>query len=103
MTWDPPPEEERNGVITGYKIRYKEKKRGSKGLTLVTDGNTREHIVNNLQPGTSYQFKIQAITVNGTGVASDWLKVTTYNEDKEGRLVGEFVLDELRDIEIITF
>lgn len=40
VRWERPPDNERNGVITGYKIRYK--KRGTrKGDSVTTDGNRR--------------------------------------------------------------
>lgn len=38
VRWQPPPPESQNGIIVGYKIRYKAQ--GSRrGDTVVTDGN----------------------------------------------------------------
>lgn len=40
IRWEPPPKESQNGIITGYKVRYKLK--GSRrGDTITTDGNRR--------------------------------------------------------------
>ena len=40
VSWEAPPDDSQNGVITGYKIRYKE--RGEKGGdTVTTDGSRR--------------------------------------------------------------
>lgn len=42
MNWEPPPEGSQNGIITGYKIRYRQKQRGERsGNTVTTDGNLR--------------------------------------------------------------
>lgn len=40
VRWEPPPKESQNGIIVGYKIRFKLK--GSRrGDTVTTDGNRR--------------------------------------------------------------
>lgn len=40
VTWEPPPDGSQNGIITGYKIRYKQKLRGERsGNSVTTDGN----------------------------------------------------------------
>ena len=41
--WEPPPDEAKNGIITGYKIRYKLKSKGRRGDTVTTDGNRRAY------------------------------------------------------------
>ncbi len=42
VRWEPPPKESQNGIITGYKIRYKRK--GNRGSdTVTTDGNRRAY------------------------------------------------------------
>ena len=42
MNWEPPPPDAQNGLITGYKIRYK-RKGAKKGDTVTTDGNRRSY------------------------------------------------------------
>lgn len=60
LKWNPPPEGERNGPITGYRIRYKSK--GSKGVTLNVEGGVTEHQLNDLDPDTKYSVRIAAQT-----------------------------------------
>ncbi|ELU03642.1 hypothetical protein CAPTEDRAFT_17814, partial [Capitella teleta] len=79
LRWEPPPEEDQNGRITGYKIRYK--KRGEQGSSVTTDGNRRMYALTELSRGVEYQLRIQALTVNGTGPATDWLSGETYMHD----------------------
>ena len=42
VRWMPPAEDRQNGLITGYKIRFKAKK-ASSGDTRITDGNIRSY------------------------------------------------------------
>ncbi|XP_064471636.1 neogenin-like isoform X2 [Ornithodoros turicata] len=80
IRWEPPPREAQNGIITGYKIRYKLK--GSRrGDTITTDGNRRLYALSGLEKGAEYSVKIAALTVNGTGPATDWKTVETYQSD----------------------
>ncbi|KAL1444292.1 hypothetical protein MTO96_007078 [Rhipicephalus appendiculatus] len=72
--------ETQNGIITGYKIRYKLK--GSRrGDTITTDGNRRLYALSGLEKGAQYSVKIAALSVNGTGPATDWMTVETYQND----------------------
>ncbi|XP_077483967.1 neogenin protein frazzled isoform X9 [Amblyomma americanum] len=80
IRWEPPPKESQNGIITGYKIRYKLK--GSRrGDTITTDGNRRLYALSGLEKGAQYSVKIAALSVNGTGPATDWMTVETYQND----------------------
>ena len=45
MRWQPPPADERNGMITGYKIRYK-KDGDRKGAAVTEDANQRSFALN---------------------------------------------------------
>ena len=38
-----------------------------------------------LERGTSYQIRIQALNVNGSGPATDWMTKVTYVFDLDGR------------------
>ncbi|KFM76351.1 hypothetical protein X975_12770, partial [Stegodyphus mimosarum] len=80
VRWEPPPKESQNGVIMGYKIRYKLK--GSRrGDTVTTDGNRRLYALTGLEKGAQYSIKIAALTINGSGPATDWIVVDTYQND----------------------
>lgn len=43
VQWEPPPADKRNGIITGYKIKYKQTRRRPK--TIVTDGNRKSFAI----------------------------------------------------------
>lgn len=80
IRWEPPPKESQNGIITGYKVRYKLK--GSRrGDTITTDGNRRLYALSGLEKGAQYSVKIAALSVNGTGPATDWMTAETYQND----------------------
>ncbi|CAC5395681.1 NEO1 [Mytilus coruscus] len=83
LRWEPPPEETRNGIITGYKIRFK-KRTDMRSRTVTTDGNRRLYALVNLEKNTQYQVKIAPINVNGTGPYTNKLKATTFRDDLDG-------------------
>lgn len=85
MRWEPPPEETRNGLITGYKIRFK-KKTDMRSRTVTTDGNRRLYALVNLEKNTQYQVKIAPINVNGTGPYTNKLRATTFRDDLDGEI-----------------
>lgn len=97
VRWEPPPGEHQNGVITGYKIRYKPKtgrsrlpiSSGSSGSTATTDGSRRLFTIAGLVRGTEYQIRVSAMTVNGSGPMTDWLTVETYENDLDESQVPE--------------
>uniref|UniRef100_A0A336LNC3 CSON008464 protein n=1 Tax=Culicoides sonorensis TaxID=179676 RepID=A0A336LNC3_CULSO len=79
IRWEPPPIEERNGQITGYKIRYKKPKK--QGGVETTPGNSRQFELKNLERTSAYQIKIAAMTINGTGPFTEWHHAETYESD----------------------
>lgn len=80
VRWESPPKESANGVITGYKIRYKQK--GSRrGDTVTTDGNRRLYALINLERGAEYSVRMAALNVNGTGPYTEWMTAETYQND----------------------
>lgn len=82
INWQPPPEGAQNGIITGYKIRYKNKQRGEKsGTTVTAGGNLRTWELNGLERAIEYNIRIQALTVNGSGPASSWFSTETFPHD----------------------
>ncbi|CAO1297536.1 unnamed protein product [Diamesa hyperborea] len=79
IRWESPPEEFRNGQITGYKIKYRKMKKAVQVET--TPGNVRFHELKNLERMSAYQIKISAMTVNGSGPFTEWSHIETYEND----------------------
>ncbi|XP_061743515.1 neogenin 1a isoform X2 [Nerophis ophidion] len=80
LRWQPPPSNSQNGEITGYKIRYRKGSRRSE--TAETTGGTQlSKLIDGLERGTEYSFRVSAITVNGTGPATDWTPAETFESD----------------------
>lgn len=81
VRWEPPPKDAQNGIITGYKIRYKVKGNNKKVETITTDGNRRLYELTNLDKGVTYNVKISALSANGSGPATEWMSVETFSND----------------------
>ena len=58
---------------------------GGRGDTVTTDGNRRAYALSDLERGKSYQIRLQALTVNGSGPATAWLQSETYTHDLDGK------------------
>lgn len=41
--------------------------------------------ISGLDRGTEYNFRVAALTVNGTGPATDWLSAETFESDLDGK------------------
>ncbi|XP_034107849.1 neogenin isoform X1 [Drosophila albomicans] len=77
--WEPPAEEDRNGQITGYKIRYRKLKDAPQVKS--TPANIRYFELNALERNAEYQVKIAAMTVNGSGPFTEWYRANTLEND----------------------
>ncbi|XP_046645538.1 neogenin-like isoform X3 [Daphnia pulicaria] len=99
VRWEPPSLENQNGIITGYKIRYKPKTgRGrlplnpgssNAGSTATTDGSRRLYTLTGLVRGTEYQVRVSALTVNGSGPMTEWMTAETFENDLDESQVPE--------------
>ncbi|XP_050092030.1 neogenin isoform X2 [Anopheles aquasalis] len=88
IRWEPPPVEERNGQITGYKIKYRKNKKALQVET--TPANVRYYILKDLEKMSAYQVKIAAMTINGTGPFTEWHHSETYENDlDESQVPGQ--------------
>ncbi|XP_028813834.1 neogenin isoform X4 [Denticeps clupeoides] len=87
MKWQPPPPGTQNGEITGYKIRYR--KGGRKGEAVEVLSTQHFQLIDNLERGTEYAFRVSATTVNGSGPATDWLTAETFESDLDESQVPE--------------
>ncbi|XP_058490709.1 roundabout homolog 1 isoform X5 [Solea solea] len=82
VSWQPPPEEEQNGVVQEYKIwclgnesRYH--------INRTVDGATLSVLIPSLTPGVRYSVEVAASTIVGPGVKSD---ITFFQLDASGRM-----------------
>uniref|UniRef100_A0A8C2FLB1 Neogenin 1a n=1 Tax=Cyprinus carpio TaxID=7962 RepID=A0A8C2FLB1_CYPCA len=83
VRWQPPPADAQNGEITGYKIRYR---KGTRKSELVLKFFL---YFSGLQRGTEYMLRVSAITVNGTGPATDWTTAETFESDLDETTVPD--------------
>lgn len=84
VRWEPPPREGQNGVVTGYKLRYRKKdsgRRSGKGDTVTAAGNRRLYTLTDLERGSVYMVRLYAMNVNGTGPPTDWYTIETPQKD----------------------
>uniref|UniRef100_A0A3B3U022 Neogenin 1b n=1 Tax=Poecilia latipinna TaxID=48699 RepID=A0A3B3U022_9TELE len=80
VRWQPPPLSGQNGEITSYKIRYRKVPRRSESA-VTTAGTELYKLIDGLEPGTEYSFRVSAVTVNGTGPATEWVPAETFESD----------------------
>eukprot|EP00076_Gallus_gallus_P015493 XP_015134539.1 neogenin isoform X7 [Gallus gallus] len=88
LHWQPPPAGTHSGQITGYKIRYRKVSRKS-DVTESVGGTQLFQLIEGLERGTEYNFRIAAMTVNGTGPATDWVSAETFESDLDESRVPE--------------
>ena len=93
VRWEPPPKESQNGVLTGYKLKWRKSGKGISGRdgtqTVSTDGSRRLYAISGLQKGKQYQVRISALTVNGSGPATGWLYASTFESDLDESVVPD--------------
>ena len=82
VSWKPPPEDARNGIIKGFKLYYKKKNNPGSLTTflLVDNGAARSEMVTGLAKYTEYEFQVLAYTSAGDGPKSS-VKYNTTLED----------------------
>ncbi|NXG16741.1 NEO1 protein, partial [Grallaria varia] len=88
LQWQPPPAGTHSGQITGYKIRYRKVSRKS-DVTESVGGAQLSQLIEGLERGTEYSFRVAAMTVNGTGPATDWVSAETFESDLDETRVPE--------------
>ena len=77
LTWDAPPVEGQNGIITGYTVNITELETGEVSAMFTESNNLTLH---SLQPFTTYGFLVSAETVAGRGPTTRFVSVTTQEE-----------------------
>lgn len=99
VRWEPPPLEEQNGQITGYKIRYRKQKKHFQVET--TPANVRHYELRGLDKKSLYQVRISAMTVNGTGPFTEWISIETYESDlTETHVPGKPTITNSKDLSL---
>ena len=98
VSWDPPPEIDQNGPITGYVIRYSRVESNITMDEIITSGSI--YRITELLPFVNYSVEIAAINVNGTGPYSDPVIGLSGHEGKE-IVLWLFVSDCMNIKEII--
>uniref|UniRef100_A0A8C3UNE9 Neogenin n=1 Tax=Catharus ustulatus TaxID=91951 RepID=A0A8C3UNE9_CATUS len=88
LQWQPPPAGTHSGQITGYKIRYRKVSRKS-DVTESVGGTQLSQLIEGLERGTEYSFRVAAMTINGTGPATDWVSAETFESDLDESRVPE--------------
>lgn len=85
VTWFPPPADQWNGVLAGYRVLYAEAEGGSSdGNVASVPADEMSYTVRGLREWTSYNVWVLAYTVAGDGPRSDVIVVRT-DEDGEFR------------------
>ena len=79
VQWGPIPVDLQNGVILGYRVAVMLNSNVIRNLSAL--GNRREMDVTGLQKRTTYQVSVSGFTVNGNGMKSAPVNVTT---DEDG-------------------
>ena len=77
LTWDAPPVEGQNGIITGYTVNITELETEEVSTIFTESHNLTLY---SLQPFITYGFLVSAQTVAGSGPATRLLSVTTEEE-----------------------
>ncbi|KAK2721963.1 hypothetical protein QYM36_002505, partial [Artemia franciscana] len=78
VTWEAPPEDQQNGIISGYRLHYVENYKSDNSASIVTlPGISREFIIEDLRKYTEYRIWILAFTEVGDGPPSYVINVRT--------------------------
>ncbi|XP_068670555.1 receptor-type tyrosine-protein phosphatase F-like [Montipora foliosa] len=78
VKWVPPPELDRNGIITHYIVKYNVS--SGKEANVTTRDNDTEALVTQLGKYTSYSFTVQAVNEIGVGPPSQAIFTRTFED-----------------------
>ena len=82
VLWQPPAPEDRNGVITHYRLRVENVCTRNTTYTTIQPSDV-PYTVEHLTPYTTYNCSVRAATVNGTGNSTDETSITTLEDGQE--------------------
>lgn len=86
FTWDPPPPENQNGIITGYNIRLTAVLVDNSGEVSVHLSNIGERVIGSLHPHTAYNMSVAA--ENSVGFGPYTANITTMTPEDGTCLCG---------------
>lgn len=93
-SWQLPPEDARNGEITGFKLFYKKKvTAGSPTIEDVRNGASRTKDFTGLDIYTEYEFQVLAYTSVGDGPKSSVLVERTNEDGKKQNRTMQSLLE----------
>ena len=81
VQWDEVPENDKNGIIKGYNITYKDWRTGVEKTQSVV-APTRQVDLTGLNKFTNYNISVLAFTVKGGGPPSSAITVSTEEDSK---------------------
>ena len=83
-SWQLPPADSRNGIITGFKLFYETKgSSGSANPLIIESESTLTKVVTGLDKYTEYEFQVLAFTSVGDGPNSSVKYETTMQDGKK--------------------
>ena len=83
-SWQLPPPDARNGIITGFKLFFKEKSSsGSSAEIRINNGSTQTKDVTGLSKYTEYEFQVLAFTSIGDGPLTSIVVKRTKEDGKK--------------------
>lgn len=96
VTWNPPSEENQNGVLIAYKISYTKISLGNAvpfddqtAMIVEVDSAERTHDIENLEKWTVYELKMAAATIKGDG---PWSTPISAQTDEDGKSALDILL-----------
>ncbi|CAH1731331.1 unnamed protein product [Aphis gossypii] len=81
IRWEHPPKSSQNGIITGYKIRYKKLDKKSSGDTITTAGDNLEYQISGLDKSSTYQIRLWTLNTVGFSPPSEWFTVLPFDKN----------------------
>ena len=90
-SWQLPPADSQNGIITGFKLFYKKNDSAGAPITLhINNGETYKINVTGLEKYTEYEFQVLAFTSIGDGPKSSPMVTRTLQDGKTPKITSCF-------------
>ena len=90
-SWQLPPADSQNGIITGFKLFYKKKDSAGTPVALhINNGTTYIGDVTGLDKYTEYEFQVLAFTSVGDGPKSSAMVKRTLQDGKRSEIISCF-------------